>query len=265
MDIARRFVAAIEDLVAGARLAPLWWRVGIEQTVARYRRTLLGPFWLASSTLATAFSLAVVFGSIFRVSLSESFPFIMSGVVAWSVTGGMLAEGANVFMIGAGIMQVQKLPLSFHSYLLVNRMMINFLHQIVAFWAVMLLIRLFPVPHWQLLLSLPLTAATAVLFSIPVGMLATRYRDINYLIGFVAQALFMLTPVFWKKGQMSPKIQWIADYNPFAHMLEIVRQPLLGHPALMHDWLASLAFFALSAVLAVVSLTLHRRRVVFWL
>jgi len=189
----------------------------------------------------------------------------MAGVVAWSVTGGMLGESANTFMLGAGIMQVQKLPLSFHAFLQVNRMMINFLHQVVAFWAVMALLRMFPLPHWQLILSLPLAAATALLFSIPVGMLATRYRDINYMIGFISQALFMLTPVFWRKGQMSPKLHWIADLNPFAHLLEIVRQPLLGHPAALTDWLASLGFFVVAGVVAVLSLTLYRRRVVFWL
>ena len=265
MDFVGRFMAAIRDLAAGVRLAPLWWRVGLDQTAARYRRTLLGPFWLASSTLATAFSLSIVFGSIFHANLADSFPFIMSGIVCWSIAGGVLTEGAMTFFSGAGIMQVQKLPVSFHAFLQIDRMMINFAHQIVAFWVVMALLRMFPVPHWQLLLSLPLVVATAILFSIPVGMLAIRYRDINYGIGFFAQALFMLTPVFWRKGQMGPKMTWIVNYNPFAHLLEVLRQPLLGHPAPLSDWAGSLLFFAFAAVAAVISLTLYRPRVVFWL
>lgn len=265
MDLVGRFMAAIADLVTGVRLAPLWWRVGLEQTISRYRRTLLGPFWLASSTLATAFSLSIVFGSIFHASLAQNFPFIMSGVIAWSITGGMLIEGSSIFFTAAGVMQVQKLPLSFHAFLQIDRMMINFVHQIVAFWAVMLLLRLFPVPHWELLLSLPLVVVIAVLFGIPLGMLAIRYRDINYGIGFVAQALFMLTPVFWRKGQISSKMSWITSFNPFAHLLEIIRQPLLGHPAPLNDWIASLGFLGVAAVLAVTSLTFFRNRVVFWL
>jgi ABC-type polysaccharide/polyol phosphate export permease len=265
MDFVGRFIAAIQDLAAGARLAPLWWRVGLDQTVARYRRTLLGPFWLASSTLATAFSLAIVFGSIFHANLSDSFPFIMSGVVCWGITGGMLMEGSQVFFAGAGVMQARKMPLSFHAFLQIDRMMINFAHQLVAFWVVMALMRMFPVPHWQLLLSLPLIVATAILFSIPLGMVSVRYRDINYGIGFFAQALFMLTPVFWRKGQISPKMSWIATYNPFAHLLEVLRQPLLGHPAPLADWMGALMFFACSAVAAVICLTLYRPRVVFWL
>jgi len=265
MDFTGRFLAAIADLVAGIRLAPLWWRVGIEQTIARYRRTLLGPFWLASSTLATAFSLSIVFGAIFHANLAQNFPFIMSGVIAWSITGGMLIEGAAIFFTAAAVLQVQKLPLSFHAFLQIDRMLINFVHQLVAFWAVMLILRLFPVPHWELLLALPLVTLIAVLFGIPLGMLAIRYRDINYSIAFIAQALFMLTPVFWRKGQITGKMIWIANFNPFAHLLEIIRQPLLGHPAPMADWFASLDFLAVAVVLALLSLTFFRHRVVFWL
>jgi len=265
MNFAGRFLAAVDDLAAGLRLAPLWWRVGLEQTVSRYRRTLLGPFWLASSTLATAFSLTLVFGSIFHSAMRDNFPFIMSGVVAWSITGGMLLEGSQIFFAGSGIMQVQKLPISFHAFLQIDRMMINFAHQIVAFWVVMLLMRNFPIPNWQLLISLPMVTAIAILFGIPVGMIAIRFRDVNYMIGFVAQAMFMLTPVFWRKGQMSPKMVWIANYNPFAHVLEIVRQPLLGHPAPLNDWIASTMFLVFAAVLALVCLTMYRRRIVFWL
>jgi ABC-type polysaccharide/polyol phosphate export permease len=121
------------------------------------------------------------------------------------------------------------------------------------------------VPHWQLIFALPLTLITAVALCIPVGMVSVRYRDINHMIGFVAQALFMLTPVFWRRAQISPKMRWIAEYNPFAHLLEIVRQPLLGHPAPLTDWIASLCFMGASIAMAVVSLAIFRRRVVFWL
>ena len=62
MSLFGSFKAAALDLYRGVLLTPLWWRVSVEQTVTRYRRSLLGPVWMASTTLATAFSLAIVFG-----------------------------------------------------------------------------------------------------------------------------------------------------------------------------------------------------------
>jgi ABC-type polysaccharide/polyol phosphate export permease len=256
---------AVADLVAGVRLAPLWWRVGIEQTITRYRRTVLGPFWLASSTLSAAFAIAIVFGAIFKTDQHSNLPYIVSGIVCWSVTGAALVDGSSVFFGASGLMQAQKMPLSFHVFLQVDKLFINFLHQIVALWAVLLVLRLFPVPHWQILLSLPLVALTAVMLYIPIGMISLRYRDINYMVGFVGQSLFMLTPVFWRREQLSPNLQWMVTYNPFAHLLELLRQPLLGHPAMANDWAASIIFFSICALAALFSLTFFRRRVVFWL
>ena len=264
MSLMRNFAAALKDLADGVKLAPLWWRIGLEATITRYRRTILGPFWLASSTLSSAFSIAVVFGSIFGTDTRSSLPYIITGIVAWAVTGAMLADAAGTFFTGAGVMQVQKLPLSFHVFLQVDKLYINFAHQLVALWAVLLIMRLLPVPHWEILFGLPIAAATAVMLYFPIGMIAMRYRDINYLIGFISNALFMLTPVFWRREQISAKLQWIVTYNPFAHLVEIVRQPLLGHPAALQDWAGSLVFLAMCTVATLVSLTLYRRRVVFW-
>lgn len=265
MSLARSVKAALQDLYSGAALMPLWWRVSIEQTVTRYRRSLLGPFWIASSTLATAFSLAVVFGSIFGGSARDSMPFIMVGVVSWSLTGGLLPEAANTFVNGSGVMQVQKLPVSFHAYLQMSRVLINFLHQIVGLWLVLLAMGLAVLPHWHLLLTLPIVLLTGFFICIPLGMLSVRFRDIHYLTGFVSQTLFMLTPVFWRRTQVPEHMQWVVDLNPFARTLEILRQPLQGHPAPTGDLIASLTILAAAAVVTVFSLTFFRRRVVFWL
>lgn len=257
--------AALKDIEDGLRLAPLWWRLGIEQTATRYRRTLLGPFWLAGSTIATGFALVIVFGGIMGMNWREAVPFILTGITAWTIVSGVVSDGAQTFMQASGVMQVQKLPLSFHACLQMHRVLINFAHQIVAFWIIMLLMGFFTVPHWQLLLSLPIVVVTGFLLTFPIGMLSTRYRDVANFVTLAMSALFMLTPVFWRRAQVSPEMMWIVDYNPFAYLLEIIRQPFLGHPVGLRYWAVSLLILVVSALLAVISLALFRRRVVYWL
>jgi ABC-type polysaccharide/polyol phosphate export permease len=257
--------AAIRDLQEGFLLSPLWWRMGLEQTYNRYRRTLLGPFWIAVATMSTGLSIAFVFGSLLGGNWQEFLPRILGGITAWMLVSGVVAEGAVLFVGAAGMMQVQRLPLSFHALLSTNRTVINFLHQLIAFWALMLILRLFVLPHWSILLAIPLVTITGFLLSIPVAMLSTRYRDIGFLVGTVFTVLFLLTPVFWSRAQLPEDRRWVADVNPFGHLLEIIRQPLVGQMAPWMNWQWSLLTFLVSLVLAVVSLMLFRKRVVFWL
>ncbi len=254
-----------DDVRDGIRLAPLWWKLGLEQTIARYRRTVLGPFWVASSTVATGLALSVVFGTIFGGNWRGNFPFILSGVLSFQLASGLLSDGAQTFMNASGLMQVRKLPLSFHSFLMCDKQLINFAHQIAAFWLVTLCFGLFPVPHWSLLLTFPLVFCVGFCFSFPLGMVSTRFRDVNYLIGFILTGMFMLTPVFWRRSQIPLKLKWVVDYNPLAHMVEVLRQPFLGHPPPLDDLQGVIVTLFIAIILAVFSLAMFRKRVVFWL
>jgi ABC-type polysaccharide/polyol phosphate export permease len=168
-------------------------------------------------------------------------------------------------MAASGHMQVQQRPLSYHVFLQMHRVLINFAHQLVAYYIVMIALGFPRIPHWQVLPAIPLVLAIGFFLSFPLGMLATRYRDVGHLIGVVLGAMFMLTPVFWRRAQVSNELIWIVDYNPFTYLLEIMRQPFLGHPAELRYWLVSLIILLISAVLAIFSLMKFRQRVVFWL
>jgi len=256
---------AVADLRDGLRLSPLWSRVAIEQTVTRYRRTMLGPFWIASTTLATGLGLTLVFGALLGGDWRSNFPFVLAGLMSWALVGGLVTLGAGTFIGAAGLMQSQRLPLSFHVSLSMSRALIDFAHQLIAFWIIMAIVRLFPAPHWHLLVALPIALLTGFFLSFPIGMLATRYRDINYMVAFIMQTMFLLTPVFWRRANLPAERRWLVDANPFAHLLEILRQPLLGHPAPLTSWIGSLLTLAFAIIAAVISLMLYRRRVVFWL
>jgi ABC-type polysaccharide/polyol phosphate export permease len=220
---------------------------------------------MASSTLATGIALSLVFGSIFGGDWRGNFPFVLGGVVAWSLVGGMVTDGAGTYIGASGTMQAHKLPLTFHNFLQLDRTLINFVHQVVAFWLVTAVLRLGTVPHWQLILGVGAVLIVGFLLSIPLGMLSARFRDISYMVSFLMAALFMLTPVFWRRSQMRGNMHWIVDLNPLSHLLEVVRQPLLGHPAALHDWIAVGFTAVAAAILALFGLVKFRRRVVFWL
>jgi ABC-type polysaccharide/polyol phosphate export permease len=256
---------AFRDIIDGIKLAPLWTRLAWEQTVARFRRTILGPFWLTANLLAISFALAVVFGALMGTDYRTNFALIISGILVWNIVGAVLNDAAGVFISAGPLMQTMALPLSFHIFLMVMKNVINFTAQLLALWVVLLIMRLGAFPTWYVLPGLMIVLINACLLSLIVAVPSTRFRDINQTIGFAVQILFFLTPVFWSPAQLKGKRALLAALNPFAHELELVRQPLLGYaPALVHwEWgLAEMAFFFVTAI---VMLALYRKRVVFWL
>ena len=256
---------AFRDIIDGIRLWPLWTRLAWEQTVARFRRTILGPFWLTANLLAISFALSVVFGGLLGQDYRTNFALLISGILAWSIIGGVLGDAAGVFISAGPLMNTMKLPLTFHILLMMTRNFINFLAQLIALWVVLAALRLGAVPTWHLLIGLPIVLIDMSLLSMIVGIPSTRFRDINQTVGFVVQILFFLTPVFWVPSQMHGKKRALFDLNPFAHLLELVRQPLLGRaPAMLHfEW--GFGLMVVLTAMVVAMLALYRKRVVFWL
>ena len=256
---------AFRDIIDGIRLAPLWSRLAWEQTVARFRRTIFGPFWLTANLLAISFALSVIFGGLMGQDYRTNFALIISGILSWSIIGGVLGEAAGVFISAGPLMLTMKLPLSFHILLMMMRALINFLAQLLALWVVLGVLRLGALPTWQILFGLPIVLIDGALISMIIAMPSTRFRDINQTVGFAVQILFFLTPVFWAPSQMHGKRAALLGLNPFAHLLELVRQPLLGRAPALADWEWGLGVMLVTGVVAVAMLALYRRRVVFWL
>lgn len=258
-------MAALKDVGDGVRLAPLWWRLGLDQTASRFQRSILGPFWMACNLLVVAFALAFIVGGLMGVNLQESYPQVVAGLLAWSLVGVTIAEAQAIFLYNAGLMQSQRLPLSFYVFLHAQKSMTNFLTQMVAFWLMMLVLGRFTIPHWTLLPGVLLVLMNVCFMGLIIAIPSTRFRDIGYMMGFLVQMIFYITPVFWMRSQMSAGRQWVADYNPLAHQIELLRAPLTGHAPAVNDWFWTLGTTGVLAVIAFVLLAKFGKRVVFWL
>ena len=259
------FTDATKDLIEGAKLAPLWLRLGYEQTLARFQRSILGPFWLSANLLATAFALAFVFGGLLGAGYRANFPHIISGILAWSLIGGLAAEAGNLFLVNSGIMQSHRLPVSFSAYLHMQKGLVNFATQLIAYFAVLGILRLLSVPSWTIIPGLVVCVVNTFFLCLLIALPSTRFRDVGFMLGFVLQILFFMTPVFWVPSQMSASRRFIVDYNPLAHELELIRQPLLGKMPATMDWVWALGTMGVLIFATITALAMFRKRVIFWL
>jgi ABC-2 type transport system permease protein/lipopolysaccharide transport system permease protein len=101
-------------------------------------------------------------------------------------------------------------------------------------------------------------------FAFLFGTLSARFRDIPPLMTNVMQTLFFITPVIWHTNSLRGALT-IADWNPFYHLIQIVRAPLLGEVIEPRTWLLAMAFTILNVGVALVIYARFRWRIPYWI
>jgi ABC-type polysaccharide/polyol phosphate export permease len=257
---------AILDLRAGILNWPLWFTIGWLDIKQRYRRSLIGPFWITLSVTVFVAGLGVVNSALFHMPINEYLPFLATGMVVWTLISSLINEGCTTFTAAEGAIKQLPVPISVHIYRMVWRNLIIFLHNIIIYC-----IMIFPFNIGvnsgmiMALAGLALIALNGVGFGIILGLLSARFRDVPPTVTNLAQLLFLTTPVFWRADTLPPDKAWLADMNPFFHLVESVREPLLGHACSGSVWLFTCIFTATNLAVACAMYVRFRARIAYWL
>ncbi|EFD55641.1 O-antigen/lipopolysaccharide transport integral membrane protein ABC transporter rfbD [Mycobacterium tuberculosis 02_1987] len=98
------------DLVDGFRRHELWLHLGWQDIKQRYRRSVLGPFWITIATGTTAVAMGGLYSKLFRLELSEHLPYVTLGLIVWNLINAAILDGAEVFVANEGL--IKQLPAS---------------------------------------------------------------------------------------------------------------------------------------------------------
>src|SRR5580698_6842874 len=107
---------AFLDVFDGAALWPLWGKLGWNDILQRYRRSLLGPLWLTASMAIMVIALGVVYGKIFKVPLDDFIPFLCLGLLVWGFISTTLMEAGGLFTGSESYIKQIRLPYSVYVY-----------------------------------------------------------------------------------------------------------------------------------------------------
>src|SRR3984885_3741864 len=256
---------AIDDITHGLHEAGLAAYLAWGDIRQRYVRTMLGPLWIVLSTGIWFSAMGFVMANLFNQSMAEYLPFMISGLLVWVLISTAIAEGTQVLISSAPLITSFSIPIFTHYIRFTLRTYIIFLHNAIILLIVFLI---FPPP---------LTAATLLIIpgflldmliltglAIFLSLANLRYRDTSLAVGSALQILPFVTPIFWERGMLS-KHRWIADINPFYHMVQIMRAPLLGQAPDFLSWAVTSLLALGSLALAFLVFVRSRHRIFFWL
>lgn len=253
------------DIITGMRATHVWLALGWHDIRQRYRRSVLGPFWFTLTTLIMVGVLGFLYSQLLGQEISDYLPYIGVGLVIWQFISTAANEGCNA-MIGAGHLIKQiRMPLTAHVLRMVWRNFVILLHSLPVAVLIMIFFGHSLKPEAILLIpGLLVLTLNAVWSGIVFGILCSRYRDVAPIIGNLFQVGFFLTPVFWRAEDLKDRA-WVAEINPFNHLIEIVRAPILGDPVSLESWVWSIALLIVGFSTAQYLMVRFRERVAYWL
>ena len=207
--------------------------------VARYKQTILGPFWFLIQPLLTTLMFTVVFGNIAGIS-TDGLPkmlFYMTGITAWNYFSSSLRATSNTFVANAGIFGKVYFPRLAIPISTVISGLVQFLIQFLFLLAFMIYFGIAGAdfsPNIYVLLIPVLViimAGMGLSFGILISSLTTKYRDLTNLVGFGIQLWMYATPIIYPLSEIPEKYKIFILANPVTPIIETFRFALLGKGA----------------------------------
>jgi lipopolysaccharide transport system permease protein len=255
-----------DETTAIIRYFHMWFMLGWYDIKQKYRRSLIGPFWITISTGVMVGSIGLMFATIFKTPITEFLPYFAVGQIMWLLISMQLIDACTVFIQYQSIIKQISVPLSVHVLRKLWHNVIQFLHNFLIVIAVLIIVgRGF---SWESLYVIPaliLILTLLFLLSVILGIICTRFRDVTQIVVVLFQLIYFFTPIFWMRKVLPDHLQWITDLNPFFHVIELVRAPLLGVVPAAHHWSYVLIYIAVSAVVAFYFMKKFRFKVAYWL
>ncbi|MFI7117744.1 ABC transporter permease [Amycolatopsis sp. NPDC049868] len=289
----KTFSRAFADIKTGFAAKELWGHLGWQDIKQRYRRSVIGPFWITISQGVIALGLGLLYSQLFNLPTATFLPYISTGFIIWGFISGCLSEGMETFISNEGLIKQLPAPLSVYVLRTVWRQTLMLAHNLIVY---VIVVAIFftsldqpyamsgacvngalchPGLGWYSLSAIPgilVLALNAGWVTLLLGIISTRYRDIPQVINSLIQLLFYMTPIVWPIDQLMAGgardgVSWALPYvygNPLFHFIQIVRAPLIGQAVSLNSWFVVLGITVVGWGLALVAMRNYRSRVSYW-
>ena len=259
-------MASGEDFLQSFEQWPLWKALAFNDILSRYRGSMLGPFWITVTTVSFVVGISLVYSSLMHIATEKYVPWLTCGVVIWNTMASTILESGEAFVSSSAIIRAGSLPLPMFVWRVVLRNVLNFAHQLVVILGVAVWF------HFLFRMNLPMAVVgfALVLFNISwiafaAAILSARFRDIQQVIATLMQLIFFVSPVIWMSQDIHGIRSMILTANPFYHLLEVTRDPLLGLPTPLSSIGLLLALGAIGWTVTFLLYATVRRRIVHYL
>lgn len=227
----------------------------------KYKQTVLGFAWAVLQPLLMMVVFTFFFGKALNIP-SQNLPypvFVFSGLLLWNTFSSGLTTSANSMVNNSQIIKKIYFPRIIIPLSSILGAFFDFLMAFLLFIPLMVFYRQ-PVSFnaiWAWPLSLVITFMATAGPGCLLSALNVKYRDFRYVIPFLVQVLFFLTPVIYPVNLLKyPVLQYLLVCSPMYAAVELFRYPIAGQDIILPFILISLGS---AVLLMIVGVTYFKR------
>ena len=220
------------------RYRELFYFLAWRDILVRYKQTVIGIAWAVIRPLLTTIVFTVVFSRIAKLSSPVPYPLlVMAAMLPWQFFSTSMSEASNSLIGNANLISKVYFPRLIVPAGSVITSFVDFLITAGLLAAMMLWFQF--LPDWRLL-ALPLFVALAFGAAFGAGLwlcaLNVKYRDFRYVIPFIVQFGFFLSPVGYSSDRVPAIWTWhgfdiparlLYSFNPMVGVIDGFRWALL--------------------------------------
>lgn len=263
----RKQLAAL-DFIEGFQKWRIWLMLGYQDIQLRYRRSVLGPFWITLSMAITVYSMGYLYGHLFHTNLQTYFPFLVAGMLSWALISSIITEQTDTFTVADSLIKQIKLPYTLYIHQVVFRNLTIFFHNIIVIIPILAIFHEVAKVNLYTLMLFPgllIIYFNAFCYGLMFAIIGARYRDISQVVKSLIQVTFFVTPIMWNPAVLPPKDQYIVAFNPFYAFVELIRAPLMGAAPQLSTFVMTGIVSLIGAALSARMFVKYRSRIIYWL
>jgi len=211
------------------RYRELFFFLSWRDILVRYKQTVIGVLWALIRPILTIAIFTVLFGRMAKVP-SDGLPFavfVCAGNLPWQFFATAMSEASNSLVLNANMLSKIYFPRLIVPTSAVIVAFVDLLISLVIMAALMVWYHV--MPTWRLL-TLPLFTALGLGAALSVGLwlsaLNVKYRDFRYVIPFVVQFGFFVSPVGYPSDWFVGKLTNMR-YGEALHVIYLLN-PMVG-------------------------------------
>ena len=244
------FKLAFLDIVGGLKKCHFWSYMAWQEILIRYRRSVLGPFWITVSTAIYVVAISTVFSALFHQDIRHYLLYMALGIMIWNYINQTIVETSDSFISCSGFIKQIPIEKTVFIYQAITRNIYFFLHNVVVLIICLLFLdstlNLYTVS--KAILGFCILTFNLFFVALTLSCLCTRFMDLRQIVLSILQIGMLVTPIMWIPTESMRTKVFILEWNPIYHFVDFIRMSLLPSdfpPAVIHPSLKYIIVFTL--------------------